>query len=76
MIDHPCSDYGSLNPRHEWGDWTAQEERGVLVVTHGPRVGRIYAVEQTTHERACTKCGEKERRAEQPRPLEWPVGMR
>ena len=61
---------------HAWGDLAAQEERGVLVVTHGPRAGRIYAVEQTTHERACTKCGEKEQRTEQPRPFEWPGGGR
>ena len=61
-----------MNMRHEWSAWTEEEERGVLVVTHGPRTGRIYNVEQFTKQRTCVKCQETETSTQSPRPFEWP----
>lgn len=64
-----CGQYGD---RHDFGEPTEHEERGVLVVTHGRRAGRIYTVERSWTERTCGKCKYVERSEVGQRGSEWP----
>lgn len=47
----------SYQKDHDLGEAKAHEERGVLVITHGKRTGRIYATEHSWTERTCKSCG-------------------
>ena len=66
--------------RHDWGEFTEHEERGMLVVTHGRRAGRIYNVEQTWRDRTCNECGQVETvgptEGSLTKTMEWPGGLR
>lgn len=61
---------------HEWPAWDEDEERGVLVVTHGRRAGRIFAVEQRVQRRECIKCHEAQEQNTRAGGNEWPGGIR
>ena len=63
---------GPYDREHSWGEWTSEEERGILVITHGKRTGRIYSVERSTRDRECSRCGAKDRRIIDGRGFEWP----
>lgn len=67
---------GPYSQEHDLGDITTHEERGVLVITHGKRAGRIYATEQSWTEQTCKKCNQTERLDLGRQSHEWPGGIR
>lgn len=58
--------------KHDFGEVSAYEERGMLVITHGKRVGRTYAVEKSWTEKTCTHCGYVCRETTTHQAHEWP----
>lgn len=66
---------GAYNSEHDFGESTDQEERGVLVITHGRRTGRIYTVERSWTEQSCKRCGCINKRQHDERSFEWPGGV-
>lgn len=64
---------GPYNREHEWGEYAQHEERGVLVITHGRRAGRIYATEQSWRERECGQCHQIDRAFYAGQSSEWPT---
>jgi hypothetical protein len=66
---------GGYQREHDFGDWTEDEERGILVITHGKRVGRIYAVEKHRRERSCKHCKVVEHDENMGSSAEWPGGV-
>lgn len=67
---------GPYDREHDFGEFTTHEERGVLVITHGARTGRIYTVEQSWRERTCKRCGTIDKRCDNESGHEWPVMVR
>jgi len=63
---------GQYSQNHDWEMGEECEERGVLVITHGKRVGRIYTVEQAWQDATCKNCSETEKRNLTPQSFEWP----
>ena len=66
------SNCGQYNESHKWGEFSEHEERGFLIITHGKRVGRVYATERNWRERTCNECHFTERVEEDHKSSEWP----
>lgn len=73
LYDQMQTRCGPYDREHDWTEFSEREERGVLVMTHGNRAGRIYTVEQTWRERDCKRCGMKHKDPVS-RSAEWPGG--
>lgn len=55
MINFVCKDQ-PYERGDNFGDRTEHEERGLPVITHGNRTGRIYATEYMWSKRTCNEC--------------------
>jgi len=66
---------GQYNREHDWQEKIQHEERAVLVITHGPRAGRIYAVDQSWSERTCKRCDWTQKIEGERQGSEWPGGI-